>query len=1137
MTAYNQLIQKLDAFIRRFYLNKLLRGCLLFLIGMSGVVLLLSLGEYFLYLPSWLKIVLLILLGIGSLSVLIFWIILPLMRMQRLGKIISRSQAAEIIGQYFPEIKDKLLNILQLHEKTHPGESAALALAGIEQKSAQISVIPFQKAVDLKGNRHYLKWLIPMLLLLGGIAIIWPQVFSQAAFRLSQPDKNFYPPAPFTFEIQNRSLEVPLNSNFNLQLKVEGKKLPADVALVLDGQTLTMQIAGKNTFSYTFQNLRQNTQFHFAAAGFRSADFELKILERPQLESLRIQPEYPAYTGIKNESITSLSNISVPEGTILHWTFKTKNTTKIGWRFQQQHQDFYLTKNASGQLWHNDFRALQDTTFLLRFSNNALPDFDSLSFTVQTIADNVPQISAQQTKDSISGRQVLIMGNATDDYGLSRLLFHYTITDERKQTIADKTVAILQPKNAKTLNYHYYFDINTLNLQPGETVRYFTEAWDNDGIHGPKKATSEVFSYEQANQEQLKKAINQNNLAINQQLENSSQSAEDINEDLDKFKGQMLQSADMNWEQQNQLKSIQSQQENLTEKISALKKRFDVQKRQSQEKNYSENIRQKQQELAQQLDKIQNKDLADLMKKLQDLMNKKQDKSSVFKQLEQWQQQNKMFKMDMERLQELMKQLTLQMKLEDMAAKAEALAKKQNELAKQTEQNSQSAQNIAQQQKELKKQLDELMNKDFSEAQKANEATENPQDLSKAQQAGTEAGENMQNSQKSLQQGQQQPAGQQQKKASENLSKMAASLSKMAGGMDMQMLDINIRAVRQLLTNLLRFSFDQEKLMQSEQNILANLTSLQEHSETQHRLKQNANMIKDSLFALSKRVFQLAPAINKETSQLTGHLDDAQSYLEDRRIGQARVAQQYAMTNANNLALMLDETLSNLMQMQSQSQSQQSGSGSPSPMGKPQSQGQGSSPGQMMKDIITGQQQLGKGMGQMQDKGNQSGQQGESGQQQGQNGEESGGSGNQQAEKLAELAQQQAQLRQMMQEVSSMLNSQGNGQNAALIKEIQKAMNQNEIDFVNRRLNSELINRQQKIMTRLLQAQDAIRNQETDNKRLAETAKDIHPPMPTELKAVLEERKAFLESYQTIPATLNPFYKQMTEKYQKEIGQ
>jgi hypothetical protein len=375
-------------------------------------------------------------------------------------------------------------------------------------------------------------------------------------------------------------------------------------------------------------------------------------------------------------------------------------------------------------------------------------------------------------------------------------------------------------------------------------------------------------------------------------------------------------------------------------------------------------------------------------------------------------------------------------------------------------------------------------------------------------------------------------AGSQQQNASQNLEQMAASLMKMAGGMDMQMVDLNIKATRQLLTNLIRYSFAQEDLLKSEKEVPTNAAVYDKQLQTQHILKQNSEMIKDSLFALGKRVFQLAPSINKETSELTGNLDQALSYLENRRIREARVSQQFAMTNANNLALMLDETLRHLMQMQMQAQGQQGGKGMPS-SGKPGAKGKGSSPGQMMQDIITGQQQMGKGISQLQGQG-QSGK----GQQQGQNGagKESGGSSEQQAERLARLAQQQAEIRNMMQDLSSLLNSRGNGQNAQLIKEIQKAMNQNETDLVNRMLGTELIKRQQAIMTRLLQAQDAIRNQEQDNKRIAETAKDQPPPMPPELREILEKRKAFLESYQTIPASLNPFYRRMTENYQKQIN-
>jgi hypothetical protein len=117
-----------------------------------------------------------------------------------------------------------------------------------------------------------------------------------------------------------------------------------------------------------------------------------------------------------------------------------------------------------------------------------------------------------------------------------------------------------------------------------------------------------------------------------------------------------------------------------------------------------------------------------------------------------------------------------------------------------------------------------------------------------------------------------------------------------------------------------------------------------------------------------------------------------------------------------------------------------------------------------------------------------------------------------------------------------MLNSKGmGGQNAGLLQEIQEAMNKNETDLVNRRLGSELQLRQQQIMSRMLQAEKAIREQEEDNKRVANSGKNMPRPMPPELKDYLRNRKLFLESYQSVPADLNPFYKKMTEDYWKAI--
>ena len=68
----------------------------------------------------------------------------------------------------------------------------------------------------------------------------------------------------------------------------------------------------------------------------------------------------------------------------------------------------------------------------------------------------------------------------------------------------------------------------------------------------------------------------------------------------------------------------------------------------------------------------------------------------------------------------------------------------------------------------------------------------------------------------------------------------------------------DMNALRALLENLLRLSFDQEQVMQNLKSIDINNPQFLKLSQQQHKLKDDAKMIEDSLFALSKRVMQIA---------------------------------------------------------------------------------------------------------------------------------------------------------------------------------------------------------------------------------------------------------------------------------------
>lgn len=1133
MNNYDWLISRLDGFIRKYYANQLLRGALVLLICLLLYILTVSVGEYYLYMPVWLRVFIVsafVLLGVAALVV---WVIIPFAKMSRLGKVISHEQAAAIVGTHFPEISDKLLNILQLKKQTEGQGSMELIEASINQKAAQISVVPIANAVDLSKNKRYLPFLLPLVLAGVFILVAAPNVFKDASERLLQPTKTFEKPAPFKFIIKNASMQAVRNGDFVLEVRTEGNALPAEMAVETGADRMPMQSKAKNSFEYTFRNITEPVSFRLFAAGFYSQPYTIQVAQRPVLKAFKVSLDYPDYIGRKDEVLSSMGDMTVPAGTHVSWGFVADYTDEASIRLGDGNA-MALPKQVN--VFAAQCRFLRDTGYTLILRNKQSNVRDSFHYFVKVIPDQYPTIQLEEIRDTVSGKQILLTGTAGDDYGISRVLFHYAVADGNNKTILDKSIP-LKTSIGTLASFQHYFDAGVLNLQPGQKLTYYVEAWDNDGVQGSKASRSEVMSYQMYNAKQLDSAINENAEQISSGLSNSAEQTKELQSQYRDLQSKMLQSESMSWEQQQSLQEVSKQQMELQNKMEAIKKRFEEQVQQSQQKQYSDEVKDKQEDLKKQMDNLLNNELKEQMKKLEELM-KKLNKDQAFQTMKQLEQDNKLFNMDLERMQELMKQLEMQMKLEDLANKMSELAKKEQDLKQQTDKGNKDNKELARKQDDLKKELDKAMNEDMKNLDELNKKMDQQQqEMSKPKEAGKKAADKMQDSKEELSKNEGSKASQSQSQAAQNLQEMSESLSNMAGGMNVQQIDIDIKATRQVLTNLMRLSFDQEQLIKNVQNTPIGSQSYVSNQKEQARLYGNSRMIRDSLFALSKRVSKLAPTINKETAELEKNMAAATEAMQNRYVGNVMSKQQYVMMHTNNLALLLNETLSNLMQMKANAQSGKKGSCN-KPGGKTPKPG----PGKQLSDIITQQKQLGDAMQQMQDAQNKNGQQpgqqpgnkqgGQQGQQQGESGKQ-GEYGD--PEKLARLAAQQAALRRQLQELNSLLNSKGMG-NAREMKEIQDKMDRTETDLVNKRLSSELMMRQKEILTRLLQAEKSLREQEQDDKRSSRSADDISRPMPAELQKFMQEHKDLIQQYKTVPPQLKPYYRSMVEQYYQAIG-
>lgn len=197
LNDFIRIREKLQEFIKKYYFNELMKGLLLFFaIGVLYFIFTLFV-EYFLWLKPIARSFLFWIFVFIEVALFVGYIIFPIIKILGLKRGLNEVKASKIIGNHFPEVKDKLLNILQLNESQQDSE---LIKASIAQKSKELQPIPFKRAVDFKKNKKYLKFaMLPIVIWLFVIITGNTSLFSDSFSRVVHYNQIYLPPAPFFF--------------------------------------------------------------------------------------------------------------------------------------------------------------------------------------------------------------------------------------------------------------------------------------------------------------------------------------------------------------------------------------------------------------------------------------------------------------------------------------------------------------------------------------------------------------------------------------------------------------------------------------------------------------------------------------------------------------------------------------------------------------------------------------------------------------------------------------------------------------------------------------------------------------------------------------------------------------------------
>ena len=1112
MEQSKSIFLKLEAFIKKYYTNELIRGSLFF-IGLGLIYFLFTLFiEYFLWLKPIGRTVLFVFFVVVEAFLLIRFVAFPIFKLFKLQKGINFEEASAIIGTHFTEVSDKLTNFLQLSDTVNQEKSELLA-ASIEQKAKLLSPIPFSNAINFNVNKRYLPLaILPILFFLFFYVSGNSYVISQSFERVVNFKKQFLPPAPFKFVLLNKYLETEQNKDFVVKVKSEGKIIPETVMINIGSESYFMESNGRGEFQYKIEKPNSNVSFFMEANAISSLDYELNVIAVPAITNLEMTLNYPSYLNKKAEIIKGTGNAVIPEGTTVTWKMSTVATQSVIWTnsksstsFLKQENLFRLSKNIS-----------QNTEYNIITSNTKVKDYERLSYQISVIKDQFPIINVNNAPDSLKVAKNYVLGQVSDDYGLSKLQIVYY---EKDKPQSQKIAAIAVKKDIYD-QFVFAFPSN-LPVEQGIAYEYYFEVFDNDAIHNFKSSKSAVFynriATDQEKEEQILQEQNNNINSLEKSLKNQDKQISEI-EKLQK-NGKEKESLEFKDQQKvNDFIKRQKQQDEIMKEYSKkMEENLDKFKTDKNDE-FKEELQKRLTNADKELEK--NKKLLDELKELNDKLKNEE----LFDKLEKFKQITKNQTKTLEQLVELTKKYYVEKKAEQIADQLDKLADKQDKLSENEKENQ------VDKQEAINKQFDKIQ-EDLKELQEENKELKSPIDLPKEAEKENSINEDLKKATDELQKQNQSKAKPKQKSASKKMKEMSGDMTEGMAGSEMDQLEEDVKMLRQILDNLLAYSFSQEDLMKQFKGLKRGSPSFNKDLKIQQNLKQQFKHIDDSLFAMSLRNPKIAENVTQEIGNVHYNIDKALDNFVDSQISKGLSRQQYAISASNKLADFLSATLSNM-----QSEMKMSGSGKG---GKPKP-GKGQGSGMQLPDIIKKQEGLGEKMKEGMKKGNKPGEgtkpgQGEKGKSKGDgksgNGDtpngESGEDGEGNAGEIMKIYQEQKQLREALENALNKEGMGGNGQNAM------EQMKQIEKQLLNKGFNNETLQKILNLQYELLKLEKAAQQQGEEKKRQSQTNQKQFNSQSKPLPANLQDYLNSIEilNRQTLPLRSN--FNQKVQEYFK----
>jgi DNA repair exonuclease SbcCD ATPase subunit len=917
-------------------------------------------------------------------------------------------------------------------------------------------------------------------------ALIFPGAFNNSFYIFSHPLTEFVSPQKFFFVISPGNEELVKYSDLRIGIDVEGEK-PKNVNLFwrnegsgwnkekLSQTRKSGGVKGQETsktepdFSRQFKEVKRNFEYYAEAKGIESERYRITVVDKPRVVGLRLTFLYPRYTRLETQvvdendgTITALggtkvkiearSNKELRQGEIV-FSDSTRKKTRVEGNVATA--EIVVRRDASYSI------QLQDK------SGNR--NQDPIEYKITRLEDQFPFVEILEPghdRDLTESMRVGLLIRISDDYGFSRLEVVYQAISEGIEQ-REKTLNVDVPYGSRTeLNAEYLWNLSNLPLMPGDLVRYRAAVYDNDSFSGPKKAESKSYFLRLPSLDEIIAEVEREQEGQIVDLETVlrgqkelKKKIEDLSQEMNRFTG-----LDMDWQKKQQLEDALDKQQKLAKDLDKVAQRMDENiKKVEENKLVALEMVEKMMEIKELMKQVTTPEMKEAMRKLAEAL-KNMDPDELKEAMKKMQLSAEEMLKRLDRTISLLKRLQAEQKLSHLIKMAERMTEKQNQLNQNTETSpKEDLPQLAPDEEQLKDDLNEFEKglQEFSDL--ATELSLLPQEqLQELSEMPEESGVRDDMSQMISQLSNSNKSGSMKsgKSCSKKLRQMSDQLKAALDEMQAEQKEEILQAIRKSLFDVFSLSDNEERLFDQVDQIERRDMALRDLAHDQQNIKSAGLRISEDLEALSRLTLYIDADVLRFMTLSVAGMEQAIKNLDERKKPIAQDEQREAIYDLNVTARKLMQAMKNV-------EKSCSGSGMEQAFKKLQG----------MCDKQGGINEQTEQLGQCQGQGMQL-----SLSQQG---------------ALQRLAAEQEAVRKALSELEGEFGNRSEimGRLGEMGEEMKKVVG----DLERLQVDQSTIDRQKKILSRLLDAEKSTRERDYSRQRRAEVGEDVSRASPKEL--------------------------------------